>query len=109
MSKKTRRAKACDISKAVKIEVWERDQGKCVFCGSAYNTMPNCHFISRANGGLGIPENILTACTRLTEEDCHNNFDEGSIEERERLREKARAYLKSKYPEWDESKLYYQK
>lgn len=109
MSKKSRRAKACDISQAVKRVVFARDHGCCIFCGSAWNVMPNAHFIPRSDGGLGIPQNIITACTRLTENDCHHQFDEGPEEIREEMREKARAYLKSKYPDWDESTLYYQK
>ena len=109
MSKKSRRAKACDIPERVKKEVWERDGGRCIFCDGCYNVMPNAHFISRANGGLGIPENILTACTRLTKSDCHYRFDSGPEDVRESMREQAREYLKSIYPDWDESKLYYKK
>jgi hypothetical protein len=109
MGKKSRRAKACDIPQSVKHEVWERDGGRCIFCGGAYNVMPNAHFVSRANGGLGIPENILTACTRLTKNDCHFRFDSGPEEVKESMREQAREYLKSIYPGWDESKLYYKK
>ena len=33
--------------------------------------MPNAHVISRANGGLGIEQNIVTACL-----DCHNRMDQ---------------------------------
>lgn len=30
-------------------------------CGSSY-AMPNAHYIARAQGGLGIEENIVTLC-----------------------------------------------
>ncbi|MEA5060025.1 MAG: hypothetical protein VB049_08350 [Candidatus Pelethousia sp.] len=80
MSKKSRRAKACDITPATKRKVFARDGGCCIFCGNSYNVMPNAHFIPRSDGGLGIPENILTACTRLMEGDCHHKFDEGPEE-----------------------------
>ena len=106
---KTRRSKATDISQAVKKAVWERDNASCVICGNRVNVMPNCHFISRAKGGLGIEENIITACTRLTPTDCHHKYDNGTKEERERIGEIIRDYLKSKYPNWNEEDLYYNK
>ena len=76
---KTKRAKATDIPQKVKKVVWERDGGCCVICGNNYNVMPNAHFISRSKGGLGIEENVFTACTRLTENDCHYKFDEYGV------------------------------
>lgn len=105
----SRRAKACDISQATKQKVWERDGGCCVICGNSYNVMPNAHYIPRSKGGLGIPQNIVTLCTELTENKCHRRYDFGSREEREELGGKIRAYLQSKYPDWDEEKLYYRK
>ena len=56
---KSRRSKATDIPQKVKQAVWERDGGRCVICGNTHNVMPNAHFISRANGGLGIEENVV--------------------------------------------------
>lgn len=99
---KSKRSKATDISQKVKLKVWERDNGCCVICGNNYNVMPNAHFIPRRKGGLGIEENIFTACTRLTENDCHYNFDNYGVG-----RDKVRDYLKSCYPNWSEDKLYY--
>lgn len=101
---KTRRSKACDISQKVKERVWERDGGCCVICGNSYNVMPNAHFISRRKGGLGVEENIFTACTRLTPNDCHYKFDEYGIG-----RDKVKKHLMSVYPNWDEKDLYYKK
>ena len=101
---KTKRSKACDISQKVKHAVWERDGGCCVICGNGYNVMPNAHYIPRSHGGLGIEENIFTACTRLTENDCHYKFDEKGIG-----KEKVKEYLQSIYPDWDEEKLKYKK
>lgn len=106
---KSKRSKACDISQKVKKIVWERDNGCCVICGNNYNVMPNAHFIPRSKGGLGIEQNIFTACTRLTENDCHYKFDNGTQEEREKLREKVQEYFISIYPNWDEHDLYYKK
>ena len=101
---KTRRSKACDISQKVKQRVWERDGGCCVICGNNYNVMPNAHFIPRSKGGLGIEENIFTACTRLTENDCHYKFDEYGIG-----KIKVKEYMQSIYPNWHENNLKYKK
>ncbi len=101
---KSKRTKATDISLSVKKRVWERDDGKCVICGNNYNVMPNAHYIRRSKGGLGVEENIFTACTRLTENDCHYKFDEYEIG-----KETVREYLISKYPNWNEDALIYKK
>ena len=97
---KSKRTKALEIPLKVKQKVYDRDGGLCVMCGNV--GMPNAHFIARSQGGLGIEENILTLCFY-----CHNKFDQSVS--REEMREYFREYLKSKYPDWDESKLYYKK
>lgn len=99
MNYKSKRAKACDIPKAVKERVFERDGGVCVFC-MRNNAMPNAHFISRAHGGLGIEENILTLC-----QECHDRYDKTT--DRAQMREFFRNYLQSKYADWQEEKLKY--
>lgn len=106
---KSKRSKATDIPQKVKQAVWERDGGRCVVCGCRRNVMPNAHFISRAKGGLGIEENIVTLCTEFTENQCHRKYDFGSREEKEEIGEKIEAYLKSKYPNWDKEKLTYRR
>lgn len=106
---KTKRSKACDIPQKVKQAVWERDNGCCVVCGNNYNVMPNGHFISRAKGGLGIEENIVTLCTELTPNKCHRKYDFGTKQEREEIGNKIENYLKSKYPNWDKENLTYKK
>lgn len=95
-----RRTKALQISMNVKRIVYERDNGMCIFCKCPGD--PVAHFIARSQGGLGIEENIICACAF-----CHSRLDNST--DRERMKDKARAYLKSKYPDWDESKLYYNK
>ena len=107
--KKSKRAKACDISAKVKKEVWERDGGRCVICGNKINVMPNAHYIPRSAGGLGVAENILTMCTNFTENKCHYKYDFGTAEESEEIRAKAEEYLRKHYPEWDPEKLVYRK
>jgi 5-methylcytosine-specific restriction endonuclease McrA len=101
MRYKSKRAKACDITQAVKCKVWERDQERCIFCGNPY-AMPNAHFISRAHGGLGIEENVLTLCN-----DCHRRYDQTT--DRKQMREFFKSYLQSKYKGWSEENLTYKK
>lgn len=98
---KSKRSKACDISKKVKDRVWERDGGKCIICGN-HQAMPNSHFIRRSQGGLGIEENIVTMCLL-----CHSMYDQGS--DRRTIEAYTEKYLKSHYPDWDREKLIYKK
>ena len=98
---KSKRSKACDITKAVKQRVWERDNHACIVCGSP-NAMPNAHYISRAHGGMGIEQNIVTLCLR-----CHHNYDQ--TVQRPMYKEFVRNYLQSKYGDWNEDKLFYKK
>ncbi len=106
---KSKRSKACDIPQKVKLQVFLRDNGRCVVCGNGYNVMPNCHYIPRSKGGLGIVENIVTACTNLTKNKCHYKFDNGTLEEKEEISFKIESYLKSKHSNWDKEKLVYKK
>lgn len=96
-----RMTKACDIPPEVKREVWQRDGGRCIFCGSS-QALPNMHYIPRSHGGLGIPENIGTGCV-----ECHNRLD-NSADRREMLKE-FKAYLKKQYQDWNEPHLIYHK
>lgn len=98
---KTRRAKACDITKKVKDRVWERDGGRCIICGN-HQAMPNSHFIRRSQGGLGIEENIVTMCHL-----CHSMYDQGC--DRRTIEAYTEKYLRSHYPDWDREKLVYKK
>lgn len=100
MQRKSRRAKACDISPHTRAEVAERDGGLCVLCGRMGS--PNAHFIPRSAGGLGIARNIVTLC-----HDCHRRYDQTA--NRPHLRRLIRAYLQSVYADWNENDLYYGK
>jgi len=106
---KTKRSKATDIPMAVKEKVFARDKGRCVVCGNSYNVMPNAHYISRAKGGLGIEENIVTLCTEMTLNKCHRKYDFGTKEEKEKIGNIIKNHLQSKYENWDEKKLVYKK
>lgn len=99
---KSRRSKACDITQSVKNKVWQRDDGHCIVCGSTW-AMPNAHYISRANGGLGIEQNIVTLCQK-----CHYAYD--NTTDRPIYREHIKSYLRGVYgADWDETKLTYKK
>lgn len=102
--KKHRQTKEKEIPKKVKETVWKRDKYKCIFC---HKQVPVecacCHFIPRSAGGLGIPENIFTAC-----EDCHREQDNGK--NTKLYDQKAERHLKRIYGvNWDKSKLVYKK
>lgn len=101
--------KARDFSRKAKEQISERDSIDgwpcCVFCGLASPAplaWSNAHFVSRARGGLGIPENGLTLCP-----ECHRRYDQTTA--RQEMRAFFREYLKEQYPEWNEEELYYRK
>ena len=104
-----KQTKQTDFSRDVKIAISERDsiQGWpcCVRCGTPATeplAWSNAHFIPRSHGGLGIEENGLTLCPL-----CHRKYDQTAA--RREMQPFFREYLKSKYPYWDEEKLYYRK
>jgi nitrite reductase/ring-hydroxylating ferredoxin subunit len=96
----SKQSKACDISRKVKYIVNERDGGCCIICGKRGS--PNAHFIGRAQGGLGIEENIVCLCHQ-----CHHDFDNG--DKREEYGAQIETYLRSHYPFWEKSDLVYNK
>lgn len=102
-TKKKARTIATSISKSVKEKVWERDNHKCIFC---HKNVPVecacCHYVRRSQGGMGIEENIFTACN-----DCHKEHDEGVNQLK--MQEKSEKYLASKYPNWNIENLIYKK
>ena len=102
--------RARSIPKEVKIRVCVRDSifswPCCINCGrptpDGGTEWSNAHYISRAQGGLGIEENVLTLCPG-----CHHDYDQTT--KREEMRSFFREYLMEHYPDWDESKLVYRK
>lgn len=74
--------------------------GACIFCGRPGRG--EAHFISRAQGGLGIEENLLTVCRP-----CHDRLD-NSTQRKEMLRV-AEEYLRAKYPYWNKDMLIFEK
>lgn len=102
--KKHNRTKKTEIKTSIKKTVWIRDGCKCIFCGIKVPwNYANAHLKKRSEGGLGIPENLFTAC-----QNCHNEEDNGlNAKEYE---EKAKTYLKAIYGvNWKEENLIYKK
>lgn len=102
-SKKHKRTIATDIQKGVKEAVWKRDGYECIFCHEKvpmFNS--NAHFIPRSQGGLGIEENIFTACDK-----CHQEQDNGL--KTQKMEKEVEEYLKSKYEDWNKENLVYKK
>lgn len=95
-----KRTKACAISKKTKEIVKKRDGGCCIFCGAP--GLPEAHYVARSHGGLGIPENIVTACRP-----CHDKMD--NSDQRQQMLQLAAEHLRQFYPDWNEKKLIYDK
>lgn len=100
---------ATGLTVEVKRTVAARDEFNgwtcCIVCGqpapqNAPTAFSCAHYISRAQGGLGVEQNIVTLCPR-----CHRMYDQGI--DRRALGNYIKGYLQSKYPDWDEEKLYY--
>lgn len=102
--KKHKQTKATEIPEEVKRIVWERDNKRCIFCKKYVPVFyANAHFIPRSAGGLGIEENIFTAC-----ENGHREQDNGLNSKEYTL--KAEKHLKGIYgANWDKEKLVYKK
>lgn len=95
-----KRTKALEISKQVRNRVLERDKW-CIVCGSP-NGLPNAHYISRAQGGLGIEENIVTLCF-----ECHYKMDHTT--DRKKFEELVRGHLEKHYPSFTNELRCYKK
>jgi 5-methylcytosine-specific restriction endonuclease McrA len=93
-------SKACDISPKVRKEVLERDN-YCIICGSSYG-LQIAHYISRARGGLGIPQNLAVMCVK-----CHGEYDNGKFHKE--IGKAFTEHLQAHYPDRDEKDLVYKK
>ena len=103
ISKTNKIVTATSIPKKVKLTVWDRDNHKYIFCHKPLSwNYANSHYIKRSHLGLGIEENIFTACTT-----CHHEFDD--TPKREYMLPIAKRYLMSKYDYWNEDILIYKK
>lgn len=96
-----KRTQATNISTKVRQAVIERDHKQCIFCGT-HQMLSIAHYISRANGGLGVERNLALACMP-----CHHRLDQTSY--RLEMRRIFKNYLIKKYGEFDERTLVYRK
>lgn len=95
--------KATSIPISVKKEVWERDNHKCIFCGKEVPLFcANSHVIKRSQLGLGIPQNIVCACTI-----CHDKYDFDTNSQK--MYKIAEKHLKTIYIEWNKNDMVYKK
>lgn len=103
-SHKKKRTLATSISLNTKQIVWKRDKHKCIFCQKEVPLFnANAHLVKRSQGGLGIPENLVTAC-----DDCHYEEDMGKNCKEYEMR--AETYLKNYYGStWERQNLIYKK
>lgn len=106
MRKDTR---ARDFDSKAKAAIAERDSFDgwpcCVYCGRPApekTAWSNAHYISRAQGGLGVPQNGLTLCPK-----CHRRYDQST--DRREMRGFFREYLRERYEGWNEKDLIYRK
>lgn len=105
--------KLLQFSKETVQEIIGRDK-TCIFCQMGYRMEgfnPNkmdcithdiMHFIPRSKLGLGIPENGAFGCRMH-----HHMLDNSKY--RNEMLPLFEEYLKSKYPNWDKTKLKYSK
>lgn len=96
-----KRTKALAIPQKVKDAVWERDQHRCILCGST-QAMPNAHVVSRAQSGRGIETNVATLCQK-----CHRLVDQSN--QRKYLMQEIYSYMMAKYPGWEPEQQTYRK
>ena len=116
---KSKQTKAHEISLETKKAVWERQNGKSIF--APYRTitveMCCCHYVSRANGGVGQEWNIF-GCYQTAWLDEHKAFD-GQLSDkeikqitnldREQMKIVVGNHLKKSYSGWSLDKCKYHK
>lgn len=109
---KSKRTKATEFTPQVRQVIRQRDQNTCLFCRlgkygeSDTKWLPPdiMHYINRSAGGLGIPQNGVCGCRYH-----HALLDNGNKGYRPEMLEDMKTYLMSRYPDWNEEKLYYRK
>ena len=98
------RKEATSISPLVRETVLNRDNKRCVICGSNFNLQLHHCFVNRSHGGLGVKENLVTLCCQ-----CHFYADNGLPKQKIAVDNVIEGYMRSKYPNLDKSILRYRK
>jgi len=89
----SKRSVWCEPSKETRKQILKRDQNQCIFCHSE-KALTQAHvFLSRAKGGKGSKENLITSCMA-----CHyflldNPIGKTNIEKSKTMLEYAKNYL----------------
>ena len=100
---RSQRTKAVSINKKTKKIVHERDGGQCIFCRAYVDEFyANAHVIQRSGGGLGVEQNIVTACPK-----CHGLFDHST--QRTKMMAIANAHIQRHYPNYNRLDVIYRK
>lgn len=113
MAKKKKRTRATEFRAIDRATIADRDSG-CIFCNMNYfneelnmyekSNFQTMHYIPRSQGGLGIPQNGAVGCIGH-----HAMLDNGNKGRGPEMKELFKKYLQSKYPDWDESELVFNK
>lgn len=108
-----RYTKKLEFSPRQRAAIKERDGG-CIFCKIGYRMegalsfdleiMSIMHYVPRSGLGLGIEENGAVGCQYH-----HNMLDNGSGGHRKEMLGIFENYLRGIYPDWDVSRLRYDK
>lgn len=113
-NRSSRAAKAREFSTKARKEIFMRDKGSCIFCSKLYRMTETAgiateiiqvmHYVPRSKNGLGIPQNGALGCVYH-----HQMMDNGNEGFRKEMLDIFREYLKSKYPDWNEEELTWNK
>lgn len=95
----SKRTKTLAIDRIVRLNVMDRDNHRCIVCGST-KSLTIAHYINRGKGGVGIEQNLVVLCLQ-------HHFDTDQSVKRKMYLEFIKSYLKSKYKDWSEEQLYY--
>jgi len=69
------KARQGQVSESRRKKVYERDGGKCVYCGASDELVPD-HIIPCAKGGTDRPSNLVTACVSCNQSKRDRSVDE---------------------------------
>lgn len=111
------RTRKLQFSAKARREIYERDGESCLFCRIRYHPKrafdaggyetriyETMHIVSRAHGGLGIPQNGIIGCKYH-----HRMLDSGPKETRSEMQAIIEGYMKEKYPGWNREELRFRK
>lgn len=90
---KSKRTKWCNVAPPTRNAILVRDGNKCILCGSSsYLTMAHI-FVSRAKGGKGSKDNIVTLCKNCHFYHLDNPIGEKNVLQAKVNMEKCKQYL----------------